>query len=67
MLTKKDLEILYRANMQAFSSLQKKINQIEELDLEEEVKEKFLDKYQTQQIEYLDMKLKLDKEIEKLY
>ena len=67
MLTKKDLEILYRANMQAFSSLQKKINQIEELDLEEEVKEKFLDKYQAQQIEYLDMKLKLDKEIEKLY
>ena len=64
MLTKKDLEILYRANKEAFSWLEDKISKIEALDLNEADKEKMLNHYQNQQIEYLDIKLKLDKELE---
>lgn len=62
--TKKELEILYRANVDAYRNTVKRLEWVKSQDLGEVKECALTEAYEREMGEYLDMKLKLDSEIE---
>ena len=66
MLTRKDLEILYRATSQVCSVTFERIEWVESSEFKDEDKNILLDIFKKEKEEYYQIKLKLEKEMESL-